>query len=700
MEIEAKFSAPDAATLERLGELAELAGHEIAGHEVVAMSDTYLDTDDYALRAAGLVCRRRDRGDRVVITVKSRGGAPASGDQAVAGRAHTGPGAGAIHRRDEWEIELPASLAAGAPPAAWPAGEVRERVLSATRGQALAPLVELRQIRVLRTVSKDGRPVAELSLDTLTIVAGAGPLPAQHEVEVELKGAGAEADLAVIAGALQRDFALTPQPLSKFERALAALAATAAPAGLLTADEERLLARIARRTDTVGRRARLLLALHEGALQREAAARVGMAPRTVRYWLNRFRHEGLAIFPRRLVAGAAERPAHPAAEPAVAAPAKAPPAQAPAKAPTKAKRKRKAADTTPAATAATPATASPVAAAGAAATTADERAKRPTRPGIRASDTMAEAAFKTLRFHLQRMLEHESGTRQGDDPEELHVMRVATRRMRAALRVFEPYLDAAAIRPVDRGLRRTGRVLGAVRDLDVFHEKTMRYLDSLPDQRRHDLDPLLAVWQERRDHARTEMLDYLDGGRYPRFVETFTALLDDPRRASLAFVSDEGEARPHRVAHVLPAVLYDRVAAVWAYDDVITGHDTPLVRFHRLRIAGKGLRYTFEFFEEVLGPDAKPLIGATKAMQDHLGDLQDAVVTCTVLRNFLTWGDWQPPASNVRSAMTMIVAPGVAAYLAARQEELNHLVDTFPEMWTQIRGDGFSRRLARVVGEL
>jgi len=87
-------------------------------------------------------------------------------------------------------------------------------------------------------------------------------------------------------------------------------------------------------------------------------------------------------------------------------------------------------------------------------------------------------------------------------------------------------------------------------------------------------------------------------------------------------------------------------------------------------------------------------------MQDHLGDLQDAVVTCTILRNFLTWGSWEPPSGNMRRAMTMIVAPGVAAYLAARQEELNRLVDTFPEMWAQIRGGEFRHRLAEVVGEL
>ena len=103
---------------------------------------------------------------------------------------------------------------------------------------------------------------------------------------------------------------------------MAALAAEPAAGGpLLSGDEEHLLARIARRTDAVGRRARVLLALHEGALQRDAAARAGMAPRTVRYWLNRFRHEGLAIFPKRLVARGASRRAAPAASAAGAAPA-------------------------------------------------------------------------------------------------------------------------------------------------------------------------------------------------------------------------------------------------------------------------------------------------------------------------------------------------------------------------------------------
>ena len=67
-----------------------------------------------------------------------------------------------------------------------------------------------------------------------------------------------------------------------------------------------------------------------------------------------------------------------------------------------------------------------------------EEARLPTvkTPGVMAEDLHSEAGRKVLRFHLARMLAREPGTRDGADPEELHGMRVATRRMRAAWRVF------------------------------------------------------------------------------------------------------------------------------------------------------------------------------------------------------------------------------------------------------------------------
>ena len=61
----------------------------------------------------------------------------------------------------------------------------------------------------------------------------------------------------------------------------------------------------------------------------------------------------------------------------------------------------------------------------------------------------------------------EAGVRSGEEIEYVHDMRVATRRMRAAFQVFGDYLEMDKMRPFLKGMRRTGRALGAVRDLDT-----------------------------------------------------------------------------------------------------------------------------------------------------------------------------------------------------------------------------------------
>jgi len=586
-EIEAKFAVPDAAAFERLQAAAELGGYalvEAAGKEV---RDTYLDTAGREIAAAGYFCRRRRRGGGILITCKKLATA-----------------AGAIHRREELEVTLPRE----APPQEWPEGPVRDLVLGAAGDRPLAALVDLRQTRLMRWAVKGDMTVAEISLDRVVVGGADDDRPAYFEVEAELV-TGTEADLAAIAACLRDVWQLTPEPRSKFERALEAVGA-AAPA----AAPKR---------------------------QRARATRRPAAPTPVRAASTRARA------PARNAAATWLEPI---------APQDVPPKPAPK--------------------------------------------RPPRRPGLRADDTMAAAAHKTLRFHFARMLEHEAGTRLGEDPEELHVMRVSTRRMRAACRVFGAHLEPRTMRPFVRGLRRTGRALGDVRDLDVFDEKTQHYLDTLPPERRDDLEPLLVVWRGEREAARARLLAYLDGPRYRDFVEGFRTFLDTPGAGALPTLLDDGEALPARVADVLPAALYERMAAVWAYDAPLAAPDPPLVRFHRLRIAGKSLRYTLEFFEEVLGAEAKPLIKSTKSLQDHLGDLQDAVVASNVLRNVLLWGTWELPAKPGKAALQDLVTPGLAAYLAVRQEELRLLVTTFPETWPQIRGPEFGRRLATIVAEL
>ena len=123
----------------------------------------------------------------------------------------------------------------------------------------------------------------------------------------------------------------------------------------------------------------------------------------------------------------------------------------------------------------------------------------------------------------------------------------------------------------------------------------------------------------------------------------------------------------------------------------------------RLRIAAKGLRYTVEYFREVLGPDAKTVIDGIKGLQDHLGDLQDAVVASNLLRDFLTWGTWghaQGTAKDIALPTEPIVAPGVASYLAARQIELQNLLDTFSQVWNKFQSPEFGQLVAAALATL
>jgi CHAD domain-containing protein len=232
----------------------------------------------------------------------------------------------------------------------------------------------------------------------------------------------------------------------------------------------------------------------------------------------------------------------------------------------------------------------------------------------------------------------------------------------------------------------------------VFEAKTRRYLELLPEERRDELDGLLQAWAGERDRQRDHMVLYLDGDRYRRFVERSLELLDGP--VERLAPREPATPRPQRVAQVLPGVLYGDMGIVWAFEGQIGGLGTPLPQFHALRRACKGLRYTLEFFEDVLGSGARPLIKRVKGLQDHLGDLQDAVVTSGILRDYLTWGTWRHDQHELPGPIEIVVAAGAARYLAARQEEMERLILTFPDAWPMVAGPDFSKDLAATIATI
>ena len=221
------------------------------------------------------------------------------------------------------------------------------------------------------------------------------------------------------------------------------------------------------------------------------------------------------------------------------------------------------------------------------------------------------SAAGTLRAHIraqaERVLAHDPGTRLGTDTEELHQMRVATRRLRAFLRAGRDLLDPAWADPVRPELKWLGGELGAVRDLDVLIERLAEEVESLGPDASEGRKLLRALVGERRK-SRRALLAALDSERY-------FALLDAVDRPVATIAEEpsleEIQAAEHRRLRKAVKALRD---------------DSPDAELHQARIKVKRARYAAEL------SGAEAYVKAAKVLQDVLGEHQDAVVAEERLR--------------------------------------------------------------------
>ena len=316
------------------------------------------------------------------------------------------------------------------------------------------------------------------------------------------------------------------------------------------------------------------------------------------------------------------------------------------------------------------------------------------RAGILPDDLLAEAGRKVMRYQFSQMLRHEEGTRLGENIEALHDMRVATRRLRAAFEVFGDAFEPEALKLYLKGLKATGRALGSVRDQDVFMEKAQRYLLTLPEGKRGGLDPLLSEWAEQRNALRDRMLVHMNSWEYASFKQKFNLFLNTPGMGVRPLPADP--AAPEQVCQLAAVSIYSRLAAVRAYGPLLT--DAPVERLHALRIEFKKLRYTVEYFSEVLGKRSLEVINDLKLLQDHLGDLNDAQVATQIIGAFVErWDAWQQTLP-IQERQNI---EGVVSYLAKRHAERHQLMVTFQDAWAEhFDNRRFRRNLAQAVAAL
>ncbi len=226
------------------------------------------------------------------------------------------------------------------------------------------------------------------------------------------------------------------------------------------------------------------------------------------------------------------------------------------------------------------------------------------------------------------MLSHEQGTLLGENIEELHDMRVATRRMRSAFDIFGPAFNAKTMKRHLRGLRTIGRVLGQVRDMDVILENGINYQKKMKENARPGLEPLLNSWNGIIDDQRTKMIKHLQSEAYRNFKQNFNIFLQVSE--NIKSFDSQYDGIGTRVRDTVPVLVYSRYAAVKAYEFILP--TASVTQLHALRIEFKKFRYTLEYFREILGEGTNQAINELKQMQDHLGELHDADVACQLVK--------------------------------------------------------------------
>jgi CHAD domain-containing protein len=245
--------------------------------------------------------------------------------------------------------------------------------------------------------------------------------------------------------------------------------------------------------------------------------------------------------------------------------------------------------------------------------------RRAPPPFIRAKDSFAEAGRRILKRHLEQLVSRQYGLPYNTDVEFVHEMRVATRRLRAAMRIFRGAF-ADRFQPQTERLRALADLLGAARDADVFLQFLQNYGEKCPKKCRWLVD-LLAETEKRvrRQHYR-RLLEACGSADLQGFLCRLHHSLEQsvgekgglvPNAAEAAQPLSQGAKRP----------LRKRLRAVVKFGaglEILSDNWQ-----HQLRIACKKLRYAAEFFAEIYPPELQNLIDTMVRMQDRLGAAHD-----------------------------------------------------------------------------
>ena len=231
----------------------------------------------------------------------------------------------------------------------------------------------------------------------------------------------------------------------------------------------------------------------------------------------------------------------------------------------------------------------------------------------------AQAWFaEVLRVRFDEVLQYLDAALKPSGVDAIHDMRVAIRRLRSVLRDFASVVDKRPLAELTKALKRLAGMLGRVRDLDVMIDELTKHEKDADGSTLEGIRLIIDDLIERRARELKSLENTVTGEFVLDLRTRFTASIDSALRQRRLFehknIADEGSRTIHSCLEEFQELS----------DAFYRPYSTK--RLHRLRIAGKHLRYAIELFEPQFGDGLKPFVDGMKKMQSHLGEIHDCDV--------------------------------------------------------------------------
>ncbi|MDP3395629.1 MAG: CHAD domain-containing protein [Methanoregula sp.] len=303
---------------------------------------------------------------------------------------------------------------------------------------------------------------------------------------------------------------------------------------------------------------------------------------------------------------------------------------------------------------------------------------------------------------LEAFAKESDGVRAAEDIEYIHRMRVASRRLRAALPLFSSCFPEKNYTRWSEEIKKITRALGEARDTDVQIAYLLKYqkrtekawnLKKSVKEGEPPTSPavryLVLDLQKKRDHIQKEVISALDSLKKSHVIEdmyeAFSQLLY-PVRAGLK------RSLAYGISPVAAIRIEERLCTLLSFEPWVS-HPEAVAEHHATRIAAKKLRYTLEVYAPVYRLGLKKPISRVKAVQEILGDLHDCDVWIDTITRLLLRERSFLRTENEEKRPDTFTLSSLKIFLAEKEKERQQIYRSFVRYWASLKRDDIWKSL-------